>query len=188
MLKPSAAVETTTPGIWGCQCNSLHSRCPMCTKSNCGGTSCNSNKCCQLRWQKIGGDDLVEFHLYHLSPKIDPTKTTDHHLNCIGQPKVKCNGSILDTATTDSSDGCHSTEVIGFWCHLKWAAGWSLPVLLNLAEQWIYALKLRKSQILKDPSSEPETSKYETFLFHEITLTSSEWASIPYWSTPLQKK
>ena len=38
-LKPSTAVDTSMPGIWGCQCTSLTSVCPACTKSSWGGRS-----------------------------------------------------------------------------------------------------------------------------------------------------
>ena len=43
------------------------------------------------------------------------------------------------TESTDSSVGCHATEVMGAVCHLKWPTGESL-------------LKFLRSQTLKEPS------------------------------------
>ena len=61
------------------------------------------------------------------------------------------------TANILDSVGCHSIEVMGAMCHLKVATG--VDKVLSKPDADRMSLKLRRSQVLKLPSSAPDASK-----------------------------
>lgn len=99
ILKPSKAVETTTPGFWGNQCNSLISFWPIWTNNNWAGISFNLS--------------ASPFCLEGNSSSSNSTERS-HRVNWSSAPEA---------AKQDESVGCHSIEVIGAVCHEKEATG-----------------------------------------------------------------
>jgi hypothetical protein len=98
-LNPSAAVVRTMPGIWGCQWSSLTSFWPWWTKRSWGGTSSGLPSgpwASALRSSSSGSTERSQSVTWSSDP---------------------------DAAKTDGSVGCHSTDVIGAVCQVKWATG-----------------------------------------------------------------
>lgn len=109
MLKPSDAVETTTPGAWGCQCTSLMSCCPWWQNKSCAGTSLSRSAS-----SPVGR-----------SSSSSSTERS-HSVTWSSAPEA---------AKHDSSVGCHSIEVMGPVCQLNAATGVGAGALVLLAGQ-----------------------------------------------------
>ena len=100
-LKLSLAVVNTMPGICGWKWSSFTSFCPWCTNSNWGGTSTIPPS--ELgAWRTIGASSS--------------SRSTDRSQRVAWS-------SDPEAAKTEGSDGCHSTDVMGAVCQVKWATG-----------------------------------------------------------------
>ena len=108
MLKPSYAVLTTAPGIWGCQWTSFTSFWPWWTNSNWGGTP---------SW--LSSSIGVPLSSASCSTERSHRETWS---------------SAPDAANIESSVGCHSIEVIGALCQVNEATGDGVGVELQRRE------------------------------------------------------
>lgn len=135
----------TAPGIWGCQCTSLISFCPWWTKRSWGGTS-------------------------FPPPKVSSIPKSSESCSTAKSQSVTWS-SAPDAAKIESSVGCHSIEVMGCLCQVKWAtgAGSEPPELENRVNFEHYA-QISHTPVFLD------VSKIPGFDFSFVTATHEEIA------------